>query len=85
MKRKLFLSLAVFIILVFNAQAQSIALAEWKFIRGDKPEYISWGKKNTIAVMGHGNSTDDVSPGFPGYILTGLEDKDNYIYRGTDR
>jgi cephalosporin-C deacetylase-like acetyl esterase len=36
-----------------------------------------------LNVRGHGNSKDDVNPGFPGYILTGLEDKDKYIYRGT--
>ena len=50
------------------------------------PSYINYGDDVIgfgLNVRGHGNSTDDVNPGFPGYILTGLEDKDTYIYRGT--
>jgi cephalosporin-C deacetylase len=50
------------------------------------PSYINYGDDIIgfgLNVRGHGNSTDDVNPGFPGYILTGLEDKDTYIYRGT--
>jgi cephalosporin-C deacetylase len=33
-------------------------------------------------IRGHGNSKDDVNPGFPGYILTHIDDKEKYIYRG---
>jgi cephalosporin-C deacetylase len=50
------------------------------------PSYINYGDDIIgfgLNVRGHGNSTDDINPGFPGYILTGLEDKDKYIYRGT--
>jgi cephalosporin-C deacetylase-like acetyl esterase len=50
------------------------------------PSYINYGDDIIgfgLNVRGHGNSKDDVNPGFPGYILTGLEDKDKYIYRGT--
>jgi len=35
-----------------------------------------------LNIRGHGNSRDDVKPGFPGYLQTGLENKDTYIYRG---
>jgi cephalosporin-C deacetylase-like acetyl esterase len=35
-----------------------------------------------LSIRGHGNSTDDVNPGFPGYLLYNLEDKEKYIYRG---
>ena len=35
-----------------------------------------------LNIRGHGNSCDDVNPGFPGYILTNLDDKEKYIYRG---
>ncbi len=33
-------------------------------------------------IRGHGNSKDNVNPGFPGYILDGIENKKQYIYRG---
>lgn len=35
-----------------------------------------------LNIRGHGNSKDDVNPGFPGYILHFLDDKELYIYRG---
>jgi len=35
-----------------------------------------------LNVRGHGNSCDHVSPGFPGYILSNVDDKETYIYRG---
>jgi cephalosporin-C deacetylase len=35
-----------------------------------------------LNIRGHGNSRDDVNPGFPGYLLSGLSDKNQYIYRG---
>jgi len=33
-------------------------------------------------IRGHGNSKDDVNPGFPQYITSGIENKEQYIYRG---
>jgi cephalosporin-C deacetylase-like acetyl esterase len=36
----------------------------------------------SLNIRGHGNSKDNVNPGFPGYLLSGIEDKDQYIYRG---
>ena len=35
-----------------------------------------------LNIRGHGNSRDDINPGFPGFLLKGLENKDTYIYRG---
>ncbi len=35
-----------------------------------------------LNIRGHGNSRDDVRPGFPGYLQTGIENKETYIYRG---
>ena len=49
------------------------------------PSYVNYGDDIIgfgLNIRGHGNSTDDVDPGFPGYILSGLEDKERYIYRG---
>jgi len=49
------------------------------------PSYVNYGDDIIgfgLNIRGHGNSTDDVNPGFPGYILTNLEDKEKYIYRG---
>ena len=49
------------------------------------PSYVNYGDDIIgfgLNVRGHGNSCDDVNPGFPGFILTDLEDKEKYIYRG---
>ncbi len=35
-----------------------------------------------LNIRGHGNSRDDVNPGFPGYLLTGINEPEKYIYRG---
>jgi cephalosporin-C deacetylase len=35
-----------------------------------------------LNIRGHGNSREDINPGFPGFLLRGLENKENYIYRG---
>ncbi len=49
---------------------------------------MSWGYPgNDMAVLvlnirGHGNSCDDVDPGFPGYLQDHLNDPGCYIYRG---
>jgi len=49
------------------------------------PSYVNYGEDIigfALNIRGHGNSQDDVNPGFPGYILTNLGDKEKYIYRG---
>lgn len=49
---------------------------------------MSWGYKEddmavfVLNIRGHGNSRDEVNPGFPGYILHNLKDRERYIYRG---
>jgi cephalosporin-C deacetylase len=35
-----------------------------------------------LNIRGHGNSRDEINPGFPGFLTYGLEDKNTYIYRG---
>jgi len=48
------------------------------------PSYVNYGDDVIgfgLNIRGHGNSRDDVNPGFPGYILYNLEDKEKYIYR----
>ncbi|MBE0666711.1 MAG: acetylxylan esterase, partial [Bacteroidales bacterium] len=49
------------------------------------PSYVNYGEDIIgfgLNIRGHGNSNDDVNPGFPGYILNNIEDKEKYIYRG---
>ena len=48
-------------------------------------ESVDYGDKIigfALNIRGHGNSQDDVNPGFPGYLQYGLPDKETYIYRG---
>ncbi len=35
-----------------------------------------------LNIRGHGNSRDDVNPGFPGYLISGITEPEKYIYRG---
>ena len=35
-----------------------------------------------LNIRGHGNSQDDVNPGFPGYLQFHVDDKERYVYRG---
>ena len=42
------------------------------------PDFVSFG----LNIRGHGNSRDNVNPGFPGYLLYQLHDREMYIYRG---
>jgi len=49
------------------------------------PEYVNYGDDLIgfgLNIRGHGNSKDDVNPGFPGYLEYFLNDKELYIYRG---
>ena len=50
-----------------------------------RPEYVDYGDGYIgfgLNIRGHGNSQDDVNPGFPGFLFAGIEDEDTYIYRG---
>jgi len=49
------------------------------------PEYVNYGDDLIgfgLNIRGHGNSKDDINPGFPGYLQYFLADKELYIYRG---
>ncbi len=49
------------------------------------PSYVNYGEDLIgfgLNIRGHGNSKDDINPGFPGYLQYNLEDKEKYIYRG---
>lgn len=49
------------------------------------PSHIDYGDEIIgfgLDIRGHGKSRDDIDPGFPGYMLTGLDDPEEYIYRG---
>jgi cephalosporin-C deacetylase len=41
-------------------------------------DFVSFG----LNIRGHGNSLNDVNPGFPGFLLDHLNDRECYIYRG---
>ena len=56
-------------------------------VQGYGSNMLPFGLEHNMAafylnIRGHGNSCEDVHPGFPGYLLTGLKDKNEYIYRG---
>ncbi len=36
----------------------------------------------SLNIRGHGNSRDDINPGFPGFLFHGFGSPDTYIYRG---
>jgi cephalosporin-C deacetylase-like acetyl esterase len=49
------------------------------------PHYVDYGDDIIgfgLNIRGHGNSKDNVNPGFPGYLQYFLTDKEMYIYRG---
>jgi cephalosporin-C deacetylase-like acetyl esterase len=49
------------------------------------PEHVDYGEDIIgfgLNIRGHGNSQDDINPGFPGFLFSGLQDKETYIYRG---
>jgi cephalosporin-C deacetylase len=49
---------------------------------------MSWGYKGddmavfVLNIRGHGNSRDEINPGFPGFLEYNLKDRERYIYRG---
>ena len=44
----------------------------------DGDDFVSFA----LNIRGHGNSRDDINPGFPGYMQSFIDDKELYIYRG---
>lgn len=53
----------------------SVMQPDWTF---NDPNVVSLG----LNIRGHGNSRDDINPGFPGYLYSGIHDKEQFIYRG---
>ncbi len=49
--------------------------ASWRI---DDDDFINL----VLNIRGHGNSRDDINPGFPGYLQHFIQDKELYIYRG---
>ncbi len=50
-----------------------------------RPEDVNYGDDIIgfgLNIRGHGNSRDEINPGFPGFLLHGIADKQTYIYRG---
>jgi cephalosporin-C deacetylase len=61
---------------ILHVQGYSTFLVpEWMY-PGD--DMVAFG----LNIRGHGFSQDDINPGFPGYLLYFLNDKELYIYRG---
>lgn len=52
------------------------------FIKSDVLNYGDDFVSFALNIRGHGNSKDDVNPGFPGYLQYFINDKELYIYRG---
>jgi cephalosporin-C deacetylase len=51
----------------------------------EQPAFVDYGDDIIgfgLNIRGHGNSRDNVNPGFPGYFVHNIMDKENYIYRG---
>jgi cephalosporin-C deacetylase-like acetyl esterase len=49
------------------------------------PSHVDYGDDIIgfgLNIRGHGNSQDDINPGFPGYLFSGIQDIETYIYRG---
>ncbi len=61
---------------ILHVQGYSYGFSPTDMYSGD--EFVTFA----LNIRGHGNSQDDVNPGFATYTTTGLESTDTYIYRG---
>ena len=61
---------------ILSVQGYSSAMTPQNLYQGDDMVSLA------LNIRGHGNSQDDVNPGFPGYLLSHVNDKEHYIYRG---
>jgi len=61
---------------ILHLQGFSYGFSPTDMYSGD--EFVTFA----LNIRGHGNSQDDVNPGFATYLTTGLESPDTYIYRG---
>lgn len=53
----------------------SVAVPVRKYLGDDMAALI-------LNIRGHGNSRDEINPGFPGFLMYNLKDRERYIYRG---
>ena len=53
----------------------SNAKMNWGYPEDDMAVFV-------LNIRGHGNSRDEINPGFPGFLEYNLKDKERYIYRG---
>jgi cephalosporin-C deacetylase len=61
---------------ILSVQGYSSVKSPADLYRGDDMVNLA------LNIRGHGNSRDQVDPGFPGYILYHVEDRETYVYRG---
>ncbi len=61
---------------ILHVQGYSSTLGPQNLYQGDDMVSLA------LNIRGHGNSRDDVDPGFPGYLQYHVDNKEEYIYRG---
>ena len=61
---------------ILHVQGYSSTMTPQNLYQGDDMVSLA------LNIRGHGNSQDNVNPGFPGYLLYHVDDKELYIYRG---
>jgi cephalosporin-C deacetylase len=61
---------------ILHVQGYSTYVQPGWMYQGD--DFVTLG----LNIRGHGNSCDNINPGFPGYLLHQLHDREMYIYRG---
>jgi cephalosporin-C deacetylase-like acetyl esterase len=61
---------------ILHVQGYSSTMGPQNLYQGDDMVSLA------LNIRGHGNSRDDVDPGFPGYLQYRVDNKEEYIYRG---
>ena len=61
---------------ILHVQGYSSTMGPQSLYQGDDMVSLA------LNIRGHGNSRDDVDPGFPGYLQYRVDNKEEYIYRG---
>jgi len=61
---------------ILHVQGYSSTMGPQNLYQGDDMVSLA------LNIRGHGNSRDDVDPGFPGYLQYHVDNKEEYIFRG---
>ena len=61
---------------ILHVQGYSSTMGPLNLYQGDDMVSLA------LNIRGHGNSRDDVDPGFPGYLQYHVDNKEEYVYRG---